>query len=403
MKRQYLVTERAHFMCPNMHFGILMEIEKEYDDKSVKDTLSRMAGTHPFLRSLIAYEEGTDRLYYKVTEESQITLEVKQNTQTLWTDYKEVAKQDFQVFEGGLLKIYVYPKEHGMTILFIAHHLLADGRGLLEIAQEFADDYVGENKPVFAEEQLMERIEDLPKGSRLSGISKLLVKRANKQWKKENHVVTYEAYQNFVKDYGKKHTIEHREYEVDNVKLDEMVRICKENGFTMNDLLMAHVYVKTGTKKIIIAADIRNLFARYHKGALGNYSTAMGIHCKSRTTDVVEKAKEVHQLVQKHMKNNRALMLVLACYFEMTPTLLDAAAISALGGFESKAGKFVGGSMFGLSSPKSYSITNLGKVENKNIKSIMFIPPASPAAKLTLGVVTLNGIMKVCSSENKEN
>ena len=78
MKRQYLVTERAHFMCPNMHFGILMEIEKEYDDKSVKDTLSRMADAHPFLRSLIAYEEGTDRLYYKVTEESQITLEVKQ-------------------------------------------------------------------------------------------------------------------------------------------------------------------------------------------------------------------------------------------------------------------------------------------------------------------------------------
>ena len=74
-----------------------------------------------------------------------------------------------------------------------------------------------------------------------------------------------------------------------------------------------------------------------------------------------------------------------------------------MGGYESKAGKFVGGSMFGFSQPKSYSITNLGKVENDNIKSIMFIPPASPAAKLTLGVVTLNGIMRACSSENKED
>ena len=96
-------------------------------------------------------------------------------------------------------------------------------------------------------------------------------------------------------------------------------------------------------------------------------------------------------------------MLVLACYFEMSPTLLDAAAISALGGFESKAGKFVGGSMFGFGQPKSYSITNLGKVKNENIKSIMFIPPASPAAKLTLGVVTLNGMMKACGSRNEEN
>lgn len=95
-------------------------------------------------------------------------------------------------------------------------------------------------------------------------------------------------------------------------------------------------------------------------------------------------------------------MLVLACYFEMSPTLLDAAAISALGGFESKAGRFVGGGMFGFSNPSSYSITNLGKVENNNIKSMLFIPPASPAAKLTLGVVTLNGVMKACSSENEE-
>ena len=95
-------------------------------------------------------------------------------------------------------------------------------------------------------------------------------------------------------------------------------------------------------------------------------------------------------------------MLVLACYFEMSPTLLDAAAISALGGFESEAAKFVGGGMFGFTNPHSYSITNLGKLENPNIESLMFIPPASPAAKLTLGVVTLNGKMRACSSRNEE-
>ena len=104
--------------------------------------------------------------------------------------------------------------------------------------------------------------------------------------------------------------------------------------------------------------------------------------------------------VQKCRKNNRKWMLVLACYFEMAPTLLDAAAISALGGFDSKAGRFVGESMFGFAQPRSYSITNLGRVENGNIRSILFIPPASPAAKLTLGAVTLNGTLRLCSSKN---
>ena len=402
MKRQYLITERAHFMCPNMHFGIVMEIEKEYDKANAEATINRMADAHPFLKSLIAYETGTDKLYYNVTQTSQIEVIIKEDLSSLWSDYAKLSEHDWNVFENGLLKIYIYPQQQGMTLLFIAHHLLTDGRGLLDLAQEFANDYVGGIVPVYAEEILMESIDDLPKGSRLSGISKLLVKQANKQWAKENHTVSYEQYRDFVEEYDKKHPVKYETYEVDEATVARMAAHCRENGFSMNDLLMAHMYAKTGTEKIIIAADIRNVISNYNEGALGNYSTAMGIHCKSTTTDIVQKAKEVHKLVQKHLKNNRALMLVLACYFEMTPTLLDAAAISALGGFESKAGTFVGGSMFGFTQPKSYSITNLGKIENGNIKSIMFIPPASPAAKLTLGVVTLNGRMRACSSRNEE-
>lgn len=400
MTRQYLVTERAHFMCPNMHFGMLMEIYEKYEKEKVDATLNRMAEAHPFLKALIAYENGTDKLYYKITARSQINMVICDDTSVLWEDYKKISNRDWNVFENGLLKVYVYPKEQGMQVLFIAHHLLADGRGVLEIAQEFADDYVGNVRPVYVEEELLQSIHDLPAGSSLTGISKMLVKQANAWWKKENHVVTYEQYQNFVEAYSKKHPVEYESYEVDSAGVTQMRRLCKENGFTMNDLIMADMYIKTGATKIIIAADIRNVLVKYNKGALGNYATAMGIQCKSKTTDIVKMAKDVHRSVQKHMKKSSSLMLVLACYFEMSPTLLDAAAISALGGFKSKAGKFVGSGMFGLSDPASYSITNLGKIENKNIKSILFIPPASPAAKLTLGLVTLNGVMQACSSRN---
>lgn len=400
MNRQYVMSERAHFMCPNMHFGMLMEIEKEYDKVLVEATLDRMADAHPFLRSLIAYEDGTDKLYYNVTDTSQIQFAVKEDISTLWTDYKNISKCDWNVFENGMLKVYVYPKQQSMTLLFIAHHLLVDGHGLMDIAQEFANDYVSGVSPVYAEEVLIESINDLPPKSALAGMSKFLVKQANRQWAKEKHFVSYEQYQKFVEEYSKNHPVSYNTYEVDETAVADMAKLCKENGFSMNDLLMAQMYLQTGTEKIIIAADIRNMFSKYTQGALGNYSTAMGIHYKAKESDVVTAAKEVHKAVQKHLKNNRLLMLVLACYFVMSPTLLDAAAISALNGFESKAAKFVGGGMFGFGQPKSYSITNLGKVDNANIKSLMFIPPASPAAKLTLGVVTLNGTMKVCSSRN---
>ena len=401
MKKQYLMTERAHFMCPNMHFGILMEIEKEYDKEAMKTSLLHLADAHPFLKSLITYENGTDRLYYRVTGESKIDVVVRENKAAVWADYEELSKQNWNVFEKGLLKVYVCPEKDGMTVLFAAHHLLADGRGLLELSQEFARDYVKGIVPAYAEENLMESIDDLPEGSRLSGIGKLLVRQANKQWVKENHKVSYEQYEDFVKQYAEKNRVSYETYEADKEALQRMKELCKANGFSINDLLMAYVYLRKGTKKIVIASDVRNVISNYNKGALGNYATAMGISCNAKTTDVTEMAKKVHKAVQKHMKKNSKLMLVVACYFEMSPTLLDAAVISTIGEFESKAGHFVGEGMLGYGQPDSYSITNLGKIENDCIKSVMFIPPASPIAKFTLGVVTLNEEMRLCSSVNK--
>lgn len=92
-------------------------------------------------------------------------------------------------------------------------------------------------------------------------------------------------------------------------------------------------------------------------------------------------------------------MQVLSCYIAMNPGLIDAAAISTLGMFNSKAGKFVGGEMFGFRNQSGYSITNLGRIESSYIKSALFISPASPAMKKIVGVLTVNGRMYRCTSE----
>ena len=398
MERQYLVTERAHFMCPNMHFGMLVEMAAEYDGNKIKETLEKTAKAHPFLRSVISYDEDGIRLYYDVKDESKISFVEKASTDAMWEDYSAVSKYEWNPFVNGLLKVYAYNNSGQTTLLFIAHHLLGDGRCLLEIAKEFAECYVQNMEPKYVEEALMRTMDDLPEKSDLTGMSKLLVKRANKQWQREGKRVGYEEYAAFVEKFAASHPVCLKEHRIADEEFKEMVHLCKENGITLNDLLMAHMYIKTGTKKIIIAADIREKLACYREGACGNYASAMGIVCKTKTTDVVKKAKEVHRIVRKQMSDNRKLMLVLACYFNMEPTLLDAAAISGMGDFESKAGAFVGEGMFGFAAPKSYSITNLGKIECESMRSAMFIPPASPAAKCTLGVVTVNDKMRLCTS-----
>lgn len=397
-ERQYIASERAHLMCPNMNFGMLFRIDGEYDELRLREVLENASIAHPFLRSLIAYEDGTDKLFYDVSSTSKITLEICDKAFDI-SEYESLMKRTWNVFEEGLLRVFVYKTSDDFEVLFMAHHLLCDGSGLLMLVQEIADNYVKGEAIEFVEEKLISSIDELPEGSSLGGISKLLVNRANKQWKKEGHKVSYSEYLEFEKDYNSKHTLQYQTYDVSDEEYKEMKALCRDNDFTINDLLMAKMYIKTGWKKIIIAADIRNKCKRYQKGALGNYATAMGIECKSKTTDEVAKAKEVHEIVRKTLSDNKKLMLVLACYFEMDPTLLDAAAISGLGGFSSKAASFVGGGMFGFAKPASYSITNLGLIYCCNLKSAMFIPPASPAAKLTLGVVTVNDKMYACSSK----
>lgn len=48
--------------------------------------------------------------------------------------------------------------------------------------------------------------------------------------------------------------VEYRTHEVDDASVAQMSQLCKKHGFSMNDLLMAQMYVRTGMEKIIIAA-----------------------------------------------------------------------------------------------------------------------------------------------------
>lgn len=399
MNRQYAISERAHFMCPNMNFGILLRIEEEFDESRLRDVIDKMSAAHPFLKAVMAFEEETGKLFYSVGPDSMVKVNIEEGPFDL-SLYESINKKERDITKEGLLEVYIYTNSGYFEVVMLAHHLLVDGRGLLQLAQELADCYVEGKAPIKAEERLIADISELPEGSRLSGMSRFLVQRANKQWKKEKHKISYDEYLKFEREYNSGHSIKYTSYDISDDEYSSMCKLCHENDFSINDLLMAKMYIRTGCKKIIIAADIRNKFSNYRKGALGNYSTAMGIINPASAKDEVSKAREIHKTVKKFLSDNKKLMLVLACYFDIDPTLLDAAAISGMGGFESKAASFVGGGMFGFATPSSYSITNLGKIENRNIKSAMFIPPASPAAIFTLGVVTVNGKMYACGSAN---
>ncbi|WP_196805234.1 hypothetical protein [Butyrivibrio sp. AD3002] len=380
-----------------MHFGIMAEIGAGFDANRIIEGIGVLKSAHPLMTSLIAEEQGSSGIYYEEHPELEIPVTIKEAGENWQTDYDAVSTAGWNVQKEALLKVFAYPSESGARVLFITHHLLCDGRGLLQLVQEFADYYSNGARPQYAFEKLMESLDDLPSGSDLGLISKMLIENSNKKWRKEAHKVSYDEYLKFEREYDSKQDIKREIKNVDGEELDTLLDLCRGNGVSLNDYLIAKMMIDEGTDKVVIASDIRNKIKNYKEGALGNYATAFGVVVKKRSSEIMELAKAVDHEVRNIISKPDREMLVLSCYFNMDPELLDAIAISTLGSFDSKASRFVGSKMFGYEKRDGHCITNLGRVESSVIREGVFIPPASPANRKAWGVLTINKKMRICS------
>lgn len=402
MTRQYIFTERAHLMCPNMCFGIAETILHPFDSALINQTCTKLSEAHPFLKAVLGYEKETNRYFYEISASHKIEIILHKeeitalNKETILAEYQRLTSRDWDLRTEGMLKAVFWNLGNKTYALFVFHHLLADGRAAQSLSAEFAKAYACNKKCIAAAEKLISNKNELPE---LPFFSRVLIGRCNKNWRKENHTVTYEEYHKFAEDFLQTDTIIHQTADYSETELQKIIAECKKNEVSVNDYLLAKTMLEENTDKIIIAKDIRSRLECYNANALGNYSTAMSVFCKTKTNEIWQKAQAVHNAVQKLKNNIQAATTVLSCYALMEPGLIDAVAISTLGGWQSKTGAFVGGAMFGYKSKNGISVTNLGAFTEQTIENAMFIPPASPAMKKTFGILTVNGKMSVCTSE----
>ena len=405
---QYLFTERAHLMCPRMHFGIVLSVRFPYEEARIRDALAQLSAAHPFLNALLGYEKEKNAYYYRMTDRPTTELLLKgcelpcTDSHEVFDEYETLTSRDWDLFSEGMLKISAWPMNGGTCFLLVFHHLLADGRGALGLAEELADCYDRGIRPKRAEEQLIASAEEFPADSGLPFISRFLVGRANKAQAKEKNVVSWQEYHAFADEFLKTDPIRYSLTRSTSDKLEEILRQCHGHGVTVNDYLLARMMSEEQTDRVTIACDLRDLLDCRHEGALGNYSTAFSVKVKRNDKDLFSLAEDVHQQVRRIMNRPADLYLVLQCYAALDPAVIDAAFISCRGGFHSRPGRFVGSRFFGYDTAKGYCITNLGKTESESMTSAFFIPPANPAIRKTQGVLTLNGVMIVCTGERQK-
>ena len=403
---EYVFTERAHLMCPNMNFGIALKVKAPFEELKARRAFRTLAGAHPFLNAVIGYEGDKNAYYYDVTDELKVDIIIKENelsgieAHEIISEYDKLTSYDWNLMKEGMLKAVVWKMGKYTCFLLVFHHLLTDGRGALNLAKELANLYSDNIMPEDAPEKLISSADQLPKDSKMSLISKMLINNANRDWSRENHKpLSYQEYREFADRFVKEDHVAHFLKRTDKEEMSRIIGTCRDVGITVNDLLMARMYLEDNIDKIIIASDLRERFDFCTKGSLGNFSTAFSVVVKKKSKDPYVLAKEVHKAVQKVISKPADLFLVLQCYANIDPALLDATFMASRNEYKSKAAAFIGKTLFGFESASGYSISNLGRIESSNISSAFFIPPASPAIKKTQGVLTVNGKMMICTSE----
>ena len=143
-----IFTERAHLMCPHMNFGIAMSVDRAYDSSRIKESFSILAADHPFLRAVLGFDESDNSYYYDVTDSSKIELTESEDILTGTDDpkliymYELLTGYDWDIRREGMLKAVVWKLQDKTAFLLVFHHLLADGRGALDLARELAEFYV---------------------------------------------------------------------------------------------------------------------------------------------------------------------------------------------------------------------------------------------------------------------
>lgn len=95
MNRQYIFTERAHLMCPNMYFGIVVTVNRQFDRDALAIAFQKLSHVHPFLNALLGYETKDNQYYYDVTDSSKIEVEMKDvevssmDDPAIWEEYEK--------------------------------------------------------------------------------------------------------------------------------------------------------------------------------------------------------------------------------------------------------------------------------------------------------------------------
>ena len=394
MSELYLLTERVHYMHPNVNFGIALEIKREYSRTKIEKTLAALTAAHRILSSVIL-EDADGRPYYAPQSGLQVPVIERHDAAHWLDDYAEATANGWNLRQECLLKVIAYNLGSSTFAVFAAHHLLGDGLAVLQLALSFAKHYAL-NEPIRpVHDVIIASAAELPSGFTLNGTARSFIDSINRSWQQEHKKLNYSSYRLFEQQYIAENPIQRKVVNRQGSEYSSIISSCKERQISVNDYLVAKIMTEYHTNNVTIGVNIRKHLNSCPADSLGNFSGAYSITVDDITGGIYTVAAKVKNYVSGLKQQHNLDLLCLHLSIALDPALIDAAASAALGFFDSPAAAFAGDTIFGLKEQNTYTVTNLGKVQSDCITAGYLLPPCSPSNKIIAGVLTVNDNMNI--------
>lgn len=403
---QRLMTERMHLMCPNMAFGLAFELSRPFEEGRVSRTLDILAAAHPLLRSKVSACGSHDPRHepdyvYDVGDANLVRLEVGT---TPMEDLERTTASAWDVLEEGLLRVFVYPPDpsddaaSGFRVLFVAHHLLADGRAIANLMLQFADAYATGDRPLPVEDVTIASADDLPDQARLTGMPALVARRLDRAWERETTSYGYADYLSALPTFLSTHPVTHAHVTIEPDAVRTLRERCHAADVSLESALMAATSIAFQANECDMGVDVSGDIGGYAAGSLGNHASSMRVDCSGGAGNLEARTASIERKVSSQLADASRRLQLPSFLLALEPGLVDAIPAAGLGFLPSEAARRAA-RMLGYGTTDGFGLTDLGAYDSALVSTAELIPPAPPMNARTVGVITMNGQMSMtCSS-----
>lgn len=393
MSKAIIRKERTHLFAPDINIAYNVLLKDKITFEALKEAVIKAARSNAILGCSVELSQNGEA-YLVLNEEAEFSVELTQSS--FEAVVRENEKIPFDLKKGGLIRFYCNIGKDSISLYIIMHHLAGDGGSGIYLIGDILKA-LDNNEVVYKPLELCSP-EVSDEKCRLNPFVKMMVKRADRMYKKTGKVFTFTDYAEMFASYHNANENKHITAQITDIETAKIKEFAHENGVTVNSIITT-AFIKAAKAKtnVGIPVSIRKTDCRF----MGNYATGINIdysydNKKSRSYNI----KNVHKAIYGKLNDENKKYFLMKFMNALSPVIIDSAYFAAFAGYKNKAAEAVK-EMFGYTeNPQGITVTNLGNVLGGELggdilDDVMFLPPLVPNVKRMIGVLGINGHINI--------